>query len=110
MLQFSEPILDAGVRSVAVTLASEGALACWKEEGADTLVRKVDATPVSTVVDVTGCGDAFVAGFIVHFQKTHEFWGSYRFANTIAGLKCGFSGFDWEGQYKKSLLWPSKMR
>jgi ribokinase len=94
MARFSRPILDSGVRSVAVTLGSEGALVSWKEDGIGIQVKRIETTPVSDVVDATGCGDVFAAGFIVHFLQTQDILVSYEFANRIAGLKCGFSGFE----------------
>jgi len=93
MVRFSEPILHRGVRSVAVTLGSKGALVSWKEEGVGIQVKRMDAAPVSVVDDATGCGDVFAAGFIAHFLRTRDLLTSYEFANRIAGLKCGFSGF-----------------
>lgn len=90
MLRFARPILEAGVKSVAVTLGERGALVCWREREADIQVRKINAVPVQ-LVDTTGAGDVFAAGFIVHFLKTGDFLASYEFANRVAALKCTFS-------------------
>jgi len=93
MLRFAELILEHGVASVAVTLGARGVLVAWRDAGR-TEVKWIGATKVSAVIDPTGCGDVFAAGFIVHFLRTGDFLTSYEFANRIAGLKCGFSGFD----------------
>lgn len=50
---------DMGVGGVAITLGEEG---CVVDNGIE--VRQLPALPV-TVVDTTGCGDGFDAGFIV---------------------------------------------
>lgn len=90
---FSAPLFREGVSSVAVTLGSNGALVGWRDKSA-IQIRKMGAVSTTQVVDATGCGDVFAAGFIVHYSQTHDFLASYRFANRIAGLKCGFSGFE----------------
>lgn len=94
IVRFAEPILNRGVKSVAITLGDNGTLACWKDEETGIQVMKIDVATVSAVVDTTGCGDVFAAGFIVHFLRTRDFPTSYKFANKVAGLKCGFHGFD----------------
>lgn len=51
-------LVDAGVRCVAVTRGAEGALVVTADEEIEVPAYSVD------VVDTTGCGDAFSAGFL----------------------------------------------
>jgi sugar/nucleoside kinase (ribokinase family) len=51
-------LLDAGVGTLAVTCGADGALIATGEE-----TQRVPAFAVG-VVDTTGCGDAFSAGFV----------------------------------------------
>ncbi len=92
--QFSKAILLKGVKSVAITLGSRGGYICWRENNQTIHAEKISAIPVTNVVDTTGCGDVFVSGFAIQYLKTGDCKKSYEFANKVAGLKCGFSGFD----------------
>ena len=74
-------------------VGSEGTLVCWKEDDLKFRVEKIAPISVPNVVDTTGCGDVFAAGFIIQYLQTGDYQESYRFANEVAGLKCGFSGF-----------------
>lgn len=91
LLPHAKLILDQGVTSIAVTLGPRGALIYWSE-GGNIEVEWLDAVRVPNFVDATGCGDVFASGFVARFLQTDELPESYRFANRIAGLNCGFSG------------------
>lgn len=93
ILRFSAPILERGVSSVVVTMGGKGALVCWKDKLSGPKTSTIEAIQVPRVIDTTGCGDVFAAGFIVHFLKTNRILESYEFANRLAALKCGFNGF-----------------
>jgi adenosine kinase len=65
--------IDAGiaalrqdVRLAAVTLSEEGSLVCSAEG-----VTRVAASPVEAVVDTTGAGDLYAAGFL--YGLTHDY-------------------------------------
>lgn len=70
------------------------------KNGAD--VIKVDYGKISlmhypsfklpAVVDATGCGDAFGAGFVYKYLKTNEVEGSIRFANQVAAANALLKG------------------
>jgi len=91
---FSTPILLEGVESVAITLGSNGSFVCWKDAYRVIHGEKIDASPVSNVIDTTGCGDVFASGFIVQYLKGGDYQEAYKFASSVAGIKCGCSGFD----------------
>lgn len=58
-----ERFLSAGVGVVVVTRGASGSLAATRTERAETGIRPVD------VIDTTGAGDSFIAGFLsVHLQ------------------------------------------
>ena len=51
------------------------------------------AFPVDKVVDTTGCGDLFHAGFAVRWLETHDLRDCQRFGAAVAAIKCrGLSG------------------
>ncbi len=71
----------------------------WGVEGAyamdsEGMLHHAPAVQISHVVDTIGAGDTFNAGFI-HAALSHFPLGeSLRFANALAGKKCGQLGFD----------------
>lgn len=69
---------DLGAKGVAVTLGGTG---CVVDDGDE--VREIPALPVS-VVDTTGCGDGFDAGFIVGLLL-----GADPFEAAWLGIACG---------------------
>ncbi|MBW9115562.1 fructoselysine 6-kinase [Rhizobium cauense] len=56
-----DDLLAAGAGCAVVTCGEEGALARYKMEKAETAIKPV------TVIDTTGAGDSFIAGFLVAF-------------------------------------------
>ncbi len=59
-------MLSAKVPTLVITRGAEGALALQDGEGVE-----VPATPVANVVDTTGAGDLFAAGFLVARARGH---------------------------------------
>ena len=50
--------LSAGVKIAVVTRGAKGSVAATRDERAEAGIRKVD------VIDTTGAGDSFIAGFL----------------------------------------------
>ena len=71
-------ILDAGVKVVAVKLGDKG---CYVTDGEERL--RIDPFKVK-VVDTTGAGDAFCAGFLYGLIKKKSLFECGRFANFVA--------------------------
>ncbi len=71
-----------GVRRVVVKLGEAGAL-CLDEDGR---VTHVPAFPVAEVVDATGAGDCWCAGFIAGLLGGAPFCGAARLGNAVAAL------------------------
>ncbi len=64
----------------ALTRSEKGAVIVAGEE-----VHVVDAAPVKAVVDTTGAGDLFAAGFLYGFTKGHSLYDSGRIGAIAAG-------------------------
>ncbi len=71
-------ILDAGVKIVAVKLGDKG---CYVTDGEERL--RIEPFKVK-VVDTTGAGDAFCAGFLYGLIKKKSLFECGRFANFVA--------------------------
>jgi len=82
-----EKLLKTGPEIVAVTMGSEG---CTVTDSR----RKVHKiAPFNTkVVDTTGAGDAFCAGFLTSLTEGKELIDAGRFANAVAALKIAKHG------------------
>ncbi len=88
LLRLEEPeriarhLLDLGCSLVALKMGAEG---CIVAEGNETI--EVPAFPVK-VVDTTGAGDAFDAGFLAYVLEGKSPREAAVFANAVAALKC----------------------
>jgi ribokinase len=79
-------LLDSGVSLALVTLAKNGCLAVSKEEAIRVHAPKVD------VVDATGAGATFSAGFIYGLMQGWSLKDKVEFAVAAASLKCSVVG------------------
>jgi sugar/nucleoside kinase (ribokinase family) len=82
----AELFLHAGCNIAIITRGEDGALLMSAHE-----TLEVPAFPVE-VVDVSGAGDAFVAGFIVGFLEQWPLADSLRFASVIGASACTHLG------------------
>jgi sugar/nucleoside kinase (ribokinase family) len=82
----AELFLHAGCKIAIITRGEDGALLMSAHE-----TLEVPAFPVK-VVDVSGAGDAFVAGFIVGLLEQWSLADSLRFAGVIGASACTYLG------------------
>jgi len=72
--------LDRGIKIVGLTRAEEGVYVCTAETSIDVPAYEVD------IVDGTGAGDAFTAGFIHGYLEGWDLERTTRFASAIGAL------------------------
>jgi len=78
----AEQLLDKGIKNIIITLGDKGAyFANYKEKFSFPSAKFNDQ-----VVDTTGAGDAFNAGFAVAITENMEIKKAISFANATAGL------------------------
>ncbi|MGP1396027.1 MAG: carbohydrate kinase family protein [Inquilinaceae bacterium] len=82
-------LLDAGARACVFTLGPEGAFYADRDG-----VRKRSAAYEIDIVDTTGCGDAFDAGFIAALHHKMDLDTALRFAQAAAALVATGLGSD----------------
>ena len=82
----AELFLQAGCAIAIITRGRDGALLMSAQETLEAPVFPV------TVVDVSGAGDAFVAGFIVGLLEQWSLADSLRFASAIGASACTHLG------------------
>ncbi len=100
--------LDHGAMACVFTLGSEGAFYAHKDG-----TRLASPAYDITVVDTTGCGDAFDAGFITALHHRMDVETSLRFAQASAGLVASGLGSDagivsFEGTMDRMRTWKIK--
>ncbi|HLL51532.1 MAG TPA: PfkB family carbohydrate kinase, partial [Thermomicrobiales bacterium] len=77
--------LDRGVRHTVLKMGAEGSSVAWRGASGDIEEIRVPAF-AAPVVDSTGCGDAYCAGFIVGLLRGWDLEESARFGTAAAGL------------------------
>jgi sugar/nucleoside kinase (ribokinase family) len=77
--------LDRGVRHTIFKMGADGSSIAWRGENGEIEEIRVPAF-ASPVVDSTGCGDAYCAGFIVGRLRGWDLVQSARFGTAAAGL------------------------
>ncbi|MBD3197039.1 MAG: hypothetical protein GF317_18440 [Candidatus Lokiarchaeota archaeon] len=76
----SKEIFDLGIKYLIITMGSEGAMVLDVSN-----YEKIDPERVKNVVDTTGAGDAFSAGFIYAYMHS----GNFNFKTTVKNAKMG---------------------
>ena len=76
-----------GVSEVLITAADRGSLVCGPEG-----FHRIRAIPPSRLVDATGCGDSYLAGYLVHRRASSDIGAAARFATAVATLKLETQG------------------
>ena len=84
-------MLDAGPSAVIVTLGPLGSVIALRHDGRCYRFH-CPALPVDPVVDTTGCGDCFSAGFCFNYLKSGNAAAANLAANIVAGTNCKTSG------------------
>jgi len=88
--EFGRSLVTSSVKIFNLTLGSRGSWLFYTKDG-QAVVEAIEPLRVE-VADVTGCGDAFAAGFIVSYLQSGDPRRAARDANTVAGLNCTFKG------------------
>jgi len=92
--QAAGKLLALGPEIVVVTLSDKGCLLTCRRSDKKAMTEKVRSKPVSPVLDTTGCGDVFGAGFLAKLIAAQDPVQAADFANYVAGLKATFSGLE----------------
>jgi sugar/nucleoside kinase (ribokinase family) len=86
-------IVGAGPSYAVLTLGSRGSMLVYKSGGACYGLR-VPVPPVERMVDSTGCGDAFSAGFLKGLFILQHPLKALLLATAVAAINCEAAGLD----------------
>jgi sugar/nucleoside kinase (ribokinase family) len=86
--QGAKILADWGVREVVITLGSQGSVIYMDQRFYDIPAY----VPTTSVVDATGCGDTYMAGYLYQRSKGMPVQGAGEFAAAMATLKIESSG------------------
>lgn len=83
----AKSLADAGVKEVIITLGSKGSL-IYAEEN----FYEVPAIPPTAIVDATGCGDTYMAGYLYQRFQNKNYYEAGLFGAAMASIKIAASG------------------
>ena len=85
--QAAQILADMGVKEVVLTLGDQGSLIFSDGE-----FHEIPAYPPKDVVDATGCGDTYMAGYLYKRSQGASIYDSGCFAAAMCTIKLGSSG------------------
>lgn len=97
-IAFGRSVVTLGPPVCIITRGANGSVTVYrKDRESDAFV--IPSGPVPGVVDTTGCGDAFAAGFVVEYAATKDPVGATRLANRVASVNCTVAGLPEPGTF-----------
>ncbi len=100
-IAFGKSILPLGPSVVIATRGDLGSVTVYREDNeAGAIVTPPEA--LAEMVDTTGCGDAFAAGFLVGYLRGRDPAGATRLATRVATLNCTMAGMPEAGRFLTS--------
>lgn len=94
-------LVEMGVERAIVTLGHEGAM-CFEKTSEGIVCYQMPNMPGDEIIDTSGCGDAFLAGFIFGIIRNHSFKECLVFGQSAACLNSqSFSSVNREMSYTK---------
>ena len=83
----AKSLADVGVQEVIITLGSKGSLIYAKGH-----FYEVPAVQPTAIVDATGCGDTYMAGYLYKRFQTANYYDAGLFGAAMASIKIAASG------------------
>lgn len=102
LIRFGKEVMKKNINAFHITCGSKGSL-LFHNNNQNIEGSEIPAFEVDEVIDVTGCGDAFAAGFLVDYFEKKNVVAATRFANAIAGVNCTIRGTEELYKLKKFL-------
>ncbi len=97
-IAFGQSVTALGPSVCVITRGPLGPVTVYRKDR-ETRAIAIPSEPAREVVDTTGCGDAFAAGFIVEYAATKDPVGATRLANRVASVNCTEAGLPEPGTF-----------
>ncbi len=97
-IAFGQSVTTLGPSVCVITRGPLGPVTVYREDHVTESVV-IPSVPVADVVDTTGCGDAFAAGFITEYLASRDPALATRLANRVASVNCTVAGLPERGTF-----------
>lgn len=97
-IAFGRSVISLGPSVCVITRGPLGPVTVYRKDG-EAKAFAIPSEPVRDVIDTTGCGDAFAAGFVTEFAATKDPVGATRLANRVASVNCTVAGLPERGTF-----------
>ena len=99
-IAFGRTITRLGPTVCIITRGALGPVTVYREgEGNEATACVIPSATVREVVDTTGCGDAFAAGFVTEYLASKDPGSATRLANRVASVNCTVAGLPKRGTF-----------
>ncbi len=95
---FGRSVISLGPSVCIITRGALGPVTVYREDR-ESKAFAIPSEPVRDVVDTTGCGDAFAAGFVTGYMASKDPVSATRLANRVAGVNCTVAGLPEAGTF-----------
>jgi len=101
-IAFGETVIVMGPSTFISTRGSLGSVTVYQQNGkTNSIVTSPETAP--DLVDTTGCGDAFAAGFLVSYLSTKDPAQATQLATRVATLNCAVAGMPGVGWFREQV-------
>ncbi len=97
-IAFGTSVISLGPSVCVITRGPLGPVTVYREDR-EPKAFAIPSEPVRDVIDTTGCGDAFAAGFVTEFAASKDPVGATRLANRVASVNCTVAGLPERGTF-----------
>ncbi len=97
-IAFGTSVISLGPSVCVITRGALGPVTVYRKDG-EPKAFAIPSEPVRDVIDTTGCGDAFAAGFVTEFAASKDPVGATRLANRVASVNCTVAGLPERGTF-----------
>lgn len=97
-IAFGRSVIALGPSVCVITRGPLGPVTVYRTDR-ETRAIAIPSEPAREVVDTTGCGDAFAAGFVVEYAASRDPVGATGLANRVASVNCTVAGLPEPGSF-----------
>ncbi|MBT5873958.1 MAG: hypothetical protein HOH43_11100 [Candidatus Latescibacteria bacterium] len=99
-VELGKEILALGPKVFIATRGRDGSVTVYQDShGSGVLVTQPE--PVEEMIDTTGCGDAFAAGFLTDYLVSEDAVSATRLGSWSAGVNCTLAGLKEVGRFRE---------